>query len=60
MLPYDVVLDLSAGNPWVKWCVRGMTNLVLNCLDDHLETKTHGRTEAVGKGEDGAVRCWIC
>ena len=59
-MPYDVVLDLFAGNPWAKWCVRGMANLVLNYLDNHLETKTHGRTVAVWEGEDGAVRCWLC
>ena len=57
-VPYDVVVDLSAGNPWAKWCVGGKTNLVLNCLDAHMDTETQARTVVVWEGEDGAVRRW--
>ena len=56
--PYDQVLDLSAGDPWARWCVGGRTNLVLNCLDSHMGTPTRDRTAIVWEGEDGSVRRW--
>ena len=57
-VPYDQVLDLSAGIPWAKWCVGGKTNLVLNCLDAHMGTPTRDLTAIVWEGEDGATRSW--
>lgn len=31
--PYTQVSDQSAGLPFARWCVGGITNLVLNCID---------------------------
>jgi len=55
-VPYDQVLDLSAGIAWANWCVGGKTNLVLNCLDAHMGTPTRDRTAIVWEGEDGTTR----
>jgi acetyl-CoA synthetase len=31
--PYEQVLDLGDGLPFARWCVGGVTNVVLNCID---------------------------
>lgn len=31
--PYEQVLDLGEGLPFARWCVGGVTNVVLNCID---------------------------
>lgn len=53
--PYDKVLDLSKGLPWAEWCLGGITNLVLNCLDKHLPARA-AHPAIVWEGEDGAGR----
>ena len=57
-VPYERVLDLSAGIPWPKWCVGGRTNLVLTCLDAHMATPVRDRLAIVWEGEGGTVRRW--
>ena len=57
-VPYERVLDLSAGIAWPKWCVGGRTNLVLTCLDAHMETPVRDRLAIVWEGEEGTVRRW--
>ena len=57
-VPYERVLDLSAGIAWSKWCVGGRTNLVLTCLDAHMATPVRDRLAIVWEGEEGTVRRW--
>ena len=33
---------LDAARPWARWCVGGTTNIVLNCIDRHRETRGVG------------------
>lgn len=49
--PYQQVLDLSLGQAHARWCVGGTTNIVLNCLDQHLETDVADKTLLVWEGE---------
>jgi len=54
--PYEQTYDASAGFPWTRWFVGGKTNIVLNCLDRHVEGG-RGDAEALrGEGDDGATR----
>ena len=41
--PYERVLDLGDGLPFAHWCVGGVTNVVLNCIDRR-RGSTPGRT----------------
>ena len=54
--PYERVLDDSRGAPWVRWCVGGTTNVVLNALDRWRDTPTYEKSALVWEGEDGARR----
>jgi len=54
--PYERVLDESSGAPWVRWCVGGTTNVVLNALDRWRDTPTYEKPALVWEGEDGARR----
>jgi acetyl-CoA synthetase len=56
--PYDAVMDTSGGMPWTKWCVGGTSNVVLNCLDKHMDGPVRDREAVVWEGEDGRVRPW--
>jgi acetyl-CoA synthetase len=56
--PYEQVVDLSRGAPWARWCVGGTTNIVLNCLDRHMDTPARDQQALVWEGEDGSVRAW--
>ncbi|MBK9360128.1 MAG: AMP-binding protein [Rubrivivax sp.] len=58
MRPYDRVLDLGDGRPFAHWCVGGMTNVVLNCIDRHRGTPRHALPALVWEGEDGTVTTW--
>jgi acetyl-CoA synthetase len=49
---YDQMLDLSRGQPWARWCVGGITNIVLNCLDKHRGTAVWDQTFLLWEGED--------
>jgi acetyl-CoA synthetase len=56
--PYERVLDLADGLPFAHWCVGGVTNVALNCLDRWRETARYGQPALVWEGEDGAVTTW--
>jgi acetyl-CoA synthetase len=56
--PYEQVMDISAGKPQARWCVGGMTNIVLNCIDKHRGSKTEDAVYALWEGEDGGTKKW--
>ncbi|RZL91161.1 MAG: AMP-dependent synthetase, partial [Variovorax sp.] len=56
--PYERVLDMTEGPPFAHWCVGGVTNVVLNCLDRRRGTECYGQPALVWEGEDGAVSTW--
>lgn len=56
--PYESVLDTSDGAAWAKWYVGGKTNIVLNCLDKHMETPVKDKTAFIWEGDGGAVRSY--
>ena len=53
--PYSQVLDQSEGLPWAKWFVGGKTNIVLNCIDQHLAMNAE-QVALMWDGEDGETR----
>ncbi len=53
--PYQKVLDLSAGVPWAKWFVGGLTNIVTNCIDRHLPERRH-EVALIWESESGFSR----
>jgi len=55
---YEQVRDLSRGIEWPRWCVGGTTNIVLNCIDKHVEEGRGGREAVRWVGELGEVRTW--
>ena len=54
--PYDELLDLSGGFPWAKWFIGGETNIVLNCIDRHLENGRKDQTALVWESDGGEAR----
>ena len=38
--PYRQVIDTSPGLPWTRWCIGGEMNIVHNCLDKWIGTRT--------------------
>src|SRR5690606_17135934 len=56
--PYENVLDASEGLPFARWCVGGVTNVVMNCLDRRRQTQRYTETALVWEGEDGATSTW--
>ena len=56
--PYERVLDLDDGLPFARWCVGGVTNVVLNCIDRRRGSARYGHPALVWEGEDGAVSTW--
>jgi acetyl-CoA synthetase len=55
-VPYRVARDASAGEPHVRWCVGGRTNVTLNCLDRWAGTPTAAKTALEWLGEAGERR----
>lgn len=53
--PYETMRDDSDGAPWVRWCVGGTTNVVINCNDKRLDTADADKVALVWEGEDGTV-----
>lgn len=52
--PYTLVIDVSRGIAWARWCIGGGLNIT-NCLDRH--AKTRGEQPAiVWEGEEGTTR----
>jgi len=56
--PYTRTVDQSAGFPWAKWFIGGKTNIILNCLDRHVDGDLADAVALVGEGDDGEVRQW--
>ncbi len=56
--PYECVLDLGDGAPFAHWCVGGVTNVVLNCLDRHRGTARYDQPALIWEGEDGSTSTW--
>lgn len=56
--PYEQVLDLGDGLPFARWCVGGVTNVVLNCIDRRRGTARYDQPVLVWEGEDGAQSSW--
>jgi acetyl-CoA synthetase len=54
--PYEKVLDTSEGIQWAKWYLGGKTNIVLNCLDKHMDTSVKNMLAFIWEGDDGAIR----
>jgi acetyl-CoA synthetase len=50
---FDRVLDAADGLEWVRYCVGGTTNMVLNCLDKHKGTPVWDRTFIIHETEGG-------
>jgi acetyl-CoA synthetase len=56
--PYDTILDLSQGLPHAQWCVGGLTNVTLNCVDRRRGTERYLQPALVWEGEDGSTDTW--
>ena len=56
--PYVRVLDLEQGRPFARWCVGGVTNVVVNGLDRWRPTERYDQAALVWEGEDGAQTTW--
>jgi len=54
--PYEMVVDLSPGLPWARWCVGGRLNIVHNCLDKWMGTPAQNRVALRWEDERGSVR----
>ncbi|MDP4910162.1 MAG: AMP-binding protein [Burkholderiaceae bacterium] len=52
--PFQQTLDLSRGHAHARWCVDGTTNIVLNCLDQHLESVVAAQPLLIWEGEPDA------
>lgn len=52
--PYRTIVDKSRGEEFASWCVGGVTNIVLNCIDKHRSTATYERTFLISRAEDGS------
>lgn len=53
--PCERVPDLRDGMPFARWCVGGVTNVVLNRIDRRRGTARYGCEALVWEGADGAV-----
>ncbi len=53
--PYTEVFDDSRGPAWTDWFIGGETNLVLNCVDQHLEIRAD-QLALISELEDGECR----
>lgn len=51
---YNQVQDKSAGIAWTKWFKGGKTNIVLNCIDQHIAQGRGTNTAFIWEGECGA------
>src|SRR5574337_901919 len=56
--PYERVLDLGDGAPFAHWCVGGVTNVVLNCVDRRRGSPRYAQPALEWEGEDGAMSTW--
>ncbi|MFQ5654213.1 MAG: AMP-binding protein, partial [Planctomycetota bacterium] len=54
--PYETVLETPRGNPWAEWFRGGETNIVLNCIDRHLEGERADSVALIAETEEGEAR----
>ena len=54
--PYESIVDVSDGFPWARWFGGGKTNIVLNCLDRHVDTDRANEIALRGEADDGTLR----
>lgn len=54
--PYTTLLDQSDGIEWARWFTGGKTNIVLNCIDRHLDAGRGERHAMTFESEAGEVR----
>jgi acetyl-CoA synthetase len=54
--PYTQLLDASRGIEWARWFVGGRTNIILNCIDKHLDAGHGDRTALIFESEGGDIR----
>ncbi len=54
--PYSNIVDLSQGNPWPRWCVGGVMNIVHNCMDKYAGTPKEKQPALIWEGEEGQTR----
>jgi len=54
--PYEKVFDDTDGIQWTKWFVGGKTNIVLNCLDKHVNSDRKNNVAVTWENESGDVR----
>lgn len=54
--PYSVVMDLSEGIQFPKWCVGGRMNIVHNCVDKRQSSAVSDQLAVVFEGEEGITR----
>ncbi len=54
--PYEQIMDASAGIERVRWCIGGVTNLVLNCIDRHRGDARYHQPFMSWESENGEVR----
>lgn len=54
--PYSMIVDLSQGLAWPKWCVGAKLNIVHNCVERWQGTPTQNRTALRWEGEEGTER----
>lgn len=52
--PYTKVQE--GGFPWAKWFIGGKTNIVLNCIDRHIQSGRGGQAVLVQEDEVGNTR----
>ncbi len=55
---YETTYDDSRGFPWTSWFLGGTTNIVLNCLDRHVDGGRGHHDALVGEQDDGRSRTY--
>jgi acetyl-CoA synthetase len=54
--PYTQVVDMQEGIAHPKWCLDGVMNIVHNCLDKYIGTRTENQTAVIWEGESGETQ----
>ncbi len=55
-VPYEQVVDLSAGIEWPRWCVGGRLNIAENCVDKWAaDPAARKRPALIWEGEEGTT-----
>jgi len=54
--PYDILVDLSDGLPFPRWCLGGEMNIIHNCLDKWQSTPAKDAVALRYESEEGTAR----